>query len=201
MPEVEAKFRVEDPACMEAVWRLEAAGDFRVAGRREVDQSDLYHDTPDRDVARQGGSLRIRTVDGRPVFTVKTGPRRVGIAVRQEIEEPVDGRGIREWVRGLLTAGRLELDLDPDLLGPVLEIRNRRGVMDLAGPDETRVELVIDRVRFLGPRGEAEGAEVEVELKQGSEDRLRELCDWLQAQYPLAPFGVSKYHQALRLVG
>src|SRR5947207_6315962 len=95
MPEIEAKLRVKDPGCLEELVSLEAVGPLRVAGRRSVEQTDEYFDTPARDVATARAVVRIRTIAGerpagRPAgrwFTLKVGAVAAGISGREEVEE------------------------------------------------------------------------------------------------------------------
>lgn len=201
MPETEAKFRIPDDSALQALLRLESVAAFHVTGRRTVDQSDLYYDTPSRQAAQQDASIRVRTLGAERLFTVKSGAIRDGVSRREEIEEPADAGNVIEWLAALVESGRIRIAFSPGELEPVLEIRNRREILDLEGPDDTCIELAIDRVRFSGPRGERDDLELELELRSGSEDRLREACDHLRADFNLQPSTEGKYRRALALVG
>lgn len=201
MPEIEAKLSVTDPSCADAILSLEQVGRLRVAGRREVEIVDRYLDTPERDLAASSGSLRIRLLDGEELYTYKIGELVDGFARRTEVEEPSGGRDLIGWLYWLVDSGRANMEHPPDSFEPVLEIRNRRRILDLADDAGTEVELALDRVRFVGPRGEHEDMEIELELLSGSEEALREAVDWLREQYALQPGRKGKYERGLALVG
>jgi inorganic triphosphatase YgiF len=201
MSEIEAKFRPDDPALLEELVSLDMVGPFRVTGRRTVEQSDEYYDTPAREVMAAHASVRVRSVEGERLFTIKTGAIRAGVSGREEVEEPAGDQDLRTWLARLSDTGRIQIPFSADALVPVLQIENRRTRLDLEDDQGTRIEMAIDRARFVGPRGEQEDQELELELKAGSEERLQEACDWLQSRYPLQPSTASKYHRALTTVG
>jgi adenylate cyclase class 2 len=83
MLEVEVKYRLPDPAAVEA--RLRAWGAIGVADHAEADH---YMNAPDRDFARTDEAFRLRRIDQQSLLTYK-GPRRDGGSkTRTEIEVP-----------------------------------------------------------------------------------------------------------------
>jgi len=83
MLEVEVKYRLPDPAAVEA--KLCEWGAVVVADHVEADH---YLNAPDRDFARTDEAFRMRRIDERTVLTYK-GPRRdTGSKTRTEIEVP-----------------------------------------------------------------------------------------------------------------
>src|SRR5687767_2825542 len=135
MPEIEAKFSLGDPTCVEALLHLQQVGPLRVAGRRTVALTDVYYDTPGREVAAGHASVRERTADGVRLFTVKTGAIVAGTSKRGEVEEPAGERELVPWLVSVAAAGRIHLPFAPEALEPVLRIHNRREVLDLEGDD------------------------------------------------------------------
>ncbi|MFN3650661.1 MAG: CYTH domain-containing protein [Armatimonadota bacterium] len=201
MPEIEIKFAVPDPARLEELAALARVGPYSVVGRREVEQSDTYYDTPSREAAAAGGSVRERRRDGGTLYTLKGCPSSDDVPRRDEVEEPADGRELREWVREVLASGRVSLRLEPDSLERVLEIRNRRTLLDLETDAGDAAEMALDRLTYVGPRGEAREREVELELKSGDPARLREAGRWLETERGLARSRTGKYRRALETVG
>jgi inorganic triphosphatase YgiF len=204
MHEIEAKFQLSDLATAEELSGLAAVGSLRVTGRRAFDQQDVYYDTPARELAGASALLRLREGEGKQLFTLKTGALGLGISRRTEIEEPSAGREIRDWAASHQQAGALAAGLATGALAPMLTIFNRRTLLLLEnGPasQPTRIEMVVDRVRYAGPRGDCEEMELELELKSGPEESLQQACEWLRSRYPLEPATQSKYQRALAAVG
>src|SRR5215208_5003779 len=83
MLEVEVKYRLSDPAAVEA--RLRAWGAIVVADHEEADH---YLNAPDRDFARTDEAFRLRRIGERNLLTYK-GPRLDATSkTRKEIELP-----------------------------------------------------------------------------------------------------------------
>ena len=131
----------------------------------------VYHDTPDTSLARAGITLRRRTERGKSVWQLKLP---VGDA-RLELEEPGGPAALPDPIAKLLGTyirrGRL---------APVAELRTRRhGV--LVTRKDTHAEATIDEVSVMDAHRVAqEFVEIEVELKDGSPQRVdaiaAELC-------------------------
>jgi inorganic triphosphatase YgiF len=204
MLEIETKLLADEEACLDRILALPAIGGLRVISRAELDQSDVYFDTPERDLAASRGSLRIRTAGDARRFTLKSGAVVDGRSVRTEIEEPAGSARLQDWVAALQASRGILPGLVPARLAPVLEIHNRRSLVELAGDGEVLIELAADRVRFAGPRGEIRELELELELKSGGERAEAELAaaaGWLRERYSLQPAHEAKYERDLRRVG
>lgn len=186
--EYELKFRT-DP---ETLAHLETAvgGVFQ-----EIRMRTFYYDTPNWDLSARKWTLRSRMENESWVCTLKT---------------PAAGYGRNEWeipcqdifaALPLLAAesGYRELaDLtEKDLVVVcgaafvrrccLIELRN------------TTVELALDQGVLLGGRKELPFAEVELELKSGSEDTLLLFARKLQGDYGLATEHASKFARAKAL--
>lgn len=199
MPEIEAKLLLTDPSQAAALAGLERVGPVTVRERSHRSQVDTYYDTPGRHLHAAGGSIRVRRVGNEERFTVKEGRVEGGFATRMEIEEKAEGRDLPGWLLSLVDSGRLVLNVAPELLEPVLEIRTERQVVLLEGPAE--VEMAVDCARYVGPGGEQEEWELELELLDGPEDVLREAVAALREQFELTPAAASKYQRGLDAVG
>jgi len=200
--ELEAKFTAPGKAVLDEIAALDAVGTLAVVGRSEVEIVDRYFDTPKRELAAAHGSLRARTIDGAEWYTYKTrGEMRDGLARREEVEERSGGRDLTGWLYWLVDSGRASVFLPPDAFEPVLEIHNRRTILDLEDDAGGRIEVALDRARFKGPRGEHEDFEIELELRAGEEKALTEAAGWLRARFSLQPSEKGKYARALQTVG
>lgn len=77
--------------------------------------------------------------------------------------------------------------LEVRVLAPVLTVVTVRHKGEAAGPQGFLVEVALDEVTFIGPRGEAQEYGLELELRAGDVDRLKRIGDWLIARYGLLP--------------
>lgn len=201
MAEREAKFIIPNAEVAEALRDLGAVGYLRVRARKAVEQRDVYYDTSERTILNGGGSLRVRYSGTGKVYTLKTGAVSGASTSREEIEEPADDRDLPAWLEKLRKDGRLPSFFPTQPPVPVLEIHNRREKLDLEDGKGAQIEMVVDTVRFTGPRGQAEALELELELQAGPESALDAAVSWLAERFVLPPSEKSKYQLAVSLVG
>src|SRR5690606_19879886 len=108
--EVEGKLVITGPdaaAVYDAIAALTAIGGFRVAHRAVEEIADVYFDSPERALFAAGLALRVRSIDGRELLTVKGESRVLG---------------------GVITREELEVEWSLDGLDTVLEALNQAGV-------------------------------------------------------------------------
>lgn len=185
--EFELKYRADEQK-IAAVRK--AYGDFV-----SIAMETAYYDTPDRILGQQHWTLRRRYENGISVCTVKT---------------PAGGLGRGEWetecdciekaipilcklgapdALGKLTAGGLE---------QVCAARFTRLAKTVEAPG-CKVELALDQGVLLGGGREEPFAEIEVELKDGSEEAAVVFAQALAGAYGLVSETASKYKRALDL--
>lgn len=185
--EFELKYRA-DLAQIAAI--REKYGDFT-----PISMETAYYDTPDHALSKLHWTLRRRLENGRSVCTVKT-PQRNG--ARGEWETECDS--IEEAVPELCKLGA------PDSLPRIIEnglvrscsARFTRLAKELV-LDRCTVELALDQGLLAGGTRENAFAEVEVELKSGSEDAAKAFAQALAAEFNLVPEPKSKVQRALEL--
>lgn len=174
-----------------------------------VTHSDLYHDDAAHSLQLAGLALRVRTVGGRRVATLKSrGSVLHGRHERDEVEEPLPEGAPPPWPRAvaaLLPAGASS-DLTPRML--ITTVRHafalhKNGLPPVAelAFDEVRaspaaqvsLEYAIDEARF---------DEVELEVLGGglSEAELRAVGAALQQLLPLYPSDITKLERASSLL-
>ena len=185
--EFELKYRVSEEA-FSAI--RSAYGPFS-----SITMETTYYDDPEGSLGKCRWTLRRRYENGVSVCTVKT---------------PADQGARGEWEAecgDILTAIPLlvEKGAPEQLLATA-----RRGVVTVCGARFTRlaallragdatVELALDRGHLLGGGEELPFAEVEVELKEGSEEAAAAFGAQLAARYGLIPEPRSKVQRALAL--
>lgn len=185
--EFELKFRADD----EKIAAIRAQyGPFR-----EITMETAYYDAPDRALGRLHWTLRRRYENGISVCTLKT---------------PGAGFGCGEWETEcdhILTAipilaaqGAPEelLELTQGGVSQVCAARFTRLAAHITVADGA-VELALDRGVLLGGGRELPFAEVEVELKQGSEAAAVRFAQALAGAFSLEPESRSKVQRALAL--
>lgn len=185
--EFELKYRADEKKIASV---REKFGEFT-----SISMETAYYDTPGRELGKRRWTLRRRYENGRSVCTVKT---------------PTDGLGRGEWE---VECGNIE-DAIPILCklgGPeVLQALTAGGVEQVCAAKFTRlatavevpgctVELALDRGILLGGGKELPFAEIEVELKSGSEEAAVAFAQALALEFGLTPEPESKYKRALAL--
>lgn len=165
----------------EAVDEIEASG--LLSGDPETARQEaIYFDTPDRDLAKGGLSLRIRRSDGKSVQTIKADDvGAVGLFARSEWERPVEnGTPVLDDtapIRGLLGDAA-------DAIVPIFEVRVERRTW-IVGDGDTVIELVLDRGEVVAGDRRAPICEIELELKEGDPAGLFALARRIDAAAPV----------------
>jgi inorganic triphosphatase YgiF len=209
--EVEGKLVItgpEVPAVYEAIGRLDAAGGYRVA-RREVEMlSDAYFDGPEQQLFVLGLALRVRSLNGRELLTMK-GESRVqdGVISRDELEVAWSPEGLDEVLETLSQAGVWLVDIEAAREAPTARAamealgfvagaarENRRVALTLARGDEVVAELDVDAVTMTVDGRVVRHYEVECEAKgAGDAAVVKAVLDDLRSRHEgLRPWSVSK---------
>jgi inorganic triphosphatase YgiF len=162
------------------------------------EESTTYFDTPDRDLARRGASLRVRRTGTRRVQTLK---------LRDGADGPF-GRGEWEWEWAVdgdgPDLGRLAATPAASQLGalhrlePVFATEVSRSVRTLR-PDGAVIEVAFDRGSVRAGEAVEEICELELELKDGEAGALYRLAAALHANVPFTLGTESKADRGWRL--
>ena len=131
----------------------------------------IYHDTPDRSLARAGITLRRRTEHGRSVWQLKLPVD----GARIELEEPGGPLGPPDKLRALLRAHERH-----EQVAPVAELRTRRHGSLVTRNGES-AEVTVDEVAAMdAQRVEGEFVEIEIELRDGDPALLSRIVKELE---------------------
>jgi CHAD domain-containing protein len=150
----------------------------------------VYHDTPDRSLARAGITLRRRTERGRSVWQLKI----PADGARMEIEEPGGPVGPPDTLRTLLRTHERNGEFVP-----VAELRTRRHGA-LVTRDGSAAEVTIDEVSVMdAQRVDHRFVEVEIELKEGEPKALLRIAKELRAVGARESVGEPKVFRVLGL--
>lgn len=185
--EFELKYAA-DPGVLASV--REAYGGFT-----EISMATTYYDIPSGELGRRHWTLRRRMENGISVCTVKTPCENGG---RGEWEVECDS--IERALPALIAAGA------PEELMELTE----NGIMEICGARFARqakripcdggvVELALDQGVLLGGGKEKPLCELEVELKEGTDETAILFAKFLAAKYGLVPESRSKLARARSL--
>ncbi|QJU59266.1 inorganic triphosphatase [Sphingomonas sp. AP4-R1] len=159
-------------------------------------QRALYFDTPARDLAKAGMSLRIRQENDTRIQTVKaSGGTTAGLFARSEWEQEVD---TDVPILDDTTPIRSVLGREADDIAPIFQvaIERRSWTVEEGG---SVVELVIDRGRVEAGDRTARIVEIELELKSGTPAALFAVAHRLDAIAPVRLGVLTKSERGYRL--
>jgi inorganic triphosphatase YgiF len=209
--EVECKLIARDAAALSGVRPAlrEVCSSVRNLGREVI--RDAYLDTPDWRLYHAGYACRIRRTSrhapGRAVLGLKSLQRaRRGVSLREEHERIVPSGRCR---RGLSGALRREGDLGARILDildgrktrVIFRIRNRRETYAVRFGKRLRAHVSLDDFTLTAGARRRRLAEVEIEIKQGTEEELRGLARLLLPRVGLSTQTRAKFKQGLELAG
>jgi CHAD domain-containing protein/adenylate cyclase class IV len=202
--EVELKFRMTDTGAGERLLAADDLAGFAARGPvTTVLHEDRYLDTNDGRLAAAGYAGRLRSsVDG-TVITLK-GLRGIddggGVHRREELEGPADPAvAPAGWAASAARDRVVEL-VGELVLEDLVTVRQSRRKRDYEH-DGTVAELSVDDVEVVaGGRVLERFAELELELREGSEAALEALADLLSEIEELVPAETSKLERALEAV-
>lgn len=165
-------------------------GDFTA-----ISMETAYYDTQERILGKQRWTLRRRYENGRSVCTLKTPAAGLG---RGEWETEADSIETAIPVLCKLGAPEALKELTSSGVEPVCAARFTRLAKNLTAQG-CIVELALDRGVLLGGGKELPFAEIEVELKAGSEDAAVAFANSLAKEFDLTAEPASKFKRALAL--
>ncbi|MBS3805068.1 MAG: CYTH domain-containing protein [Oleiphilaceae bacterium] len=194
--ELEIKLTLTQESLARALSWLAGEGVARDEGSLRL--RNRYFDTPNGDLNANRVALRIRSVDGRYIQTLKTKGAFVnGAHDRQEWEWPVPGAHLD---LSLLQQTPLDKSIDVSELAPVFDTDFERHVIML-NDDQTAIECAFDHGVIRAGDRERPLCELELELKSGDDAKLLDWATQLSRQVPVFLNLISKAEQGYYLAG
>ncbi|CAK0774442.1 triphosphatase [Gammaproteobacteria bacterium] len=184
-----------DPEALRRVGRLSVVRRHAQDHGSRVHLTNTYYDTPDQRLAAMGMALRIRRAENRWIQTVKTvGETCAGMHNRNEWEWEVSENALN------LECCDAEPEVaeaftDPALraaLQPLFTTDFWRTTWELVFPDGSHIELVADHGEVSADGRSTPICELELEIKDGSLQRLYEVAHALAEVLPLHLENTSK---------
>jgi triphosphatase len=161
----------------------------------------VYYDTPDFALQREGVALRLRRDGARWTQTLKRAGRvEGGLHLRAELDTPVPAQILNH--HALVASGASPLFTDPELrasLQPVFTTDFRRTLRHLQPVPDTRIELCVDAGAISAGPSTAPISEIELELQQGQPEALLNFAKALLADIPLRLEPASKAQRGYAL--
>ncbi|GAB2879624.1 inorganic triphosphatase [Pseudoduganella ginsengisoli] len=200
--ELKLTLAAKDIPALKAHPVLAAAGD-----PHEIEQLDVYYDTPEHELWQRGYALRVRCARGKYVQTFKGGGASVGgMHVRDEWESALaDGKpdpaALARQAEGHQTASAL---LAPGVAGkllPVFTNTTTRTLWNLQPAPGCEVECVLDVATIRCGKRHTAMVEVELELKRGEPGQLIVLAQELNNAVALRIENASKAERGYVLAG
>lgn len=201
--EIEAKFRIDDEQVFTDLLAMAAIGPFALApAPAPEDQQNVYFDTADRRLRQGQYGLRVRTIGGRRIATLK-GAAKVhdGTYERDEWETEVGpSDDPHSWPVGDVRERTLAL-VGGAPIAPTLAMRTLRRHIYAERDGARLAELSLDTGTIQAGTLTQEFRELEIELlKGGSREQFAELVALLRERFGLQPEGQSKLARGLALL-
>ena len=185
------EFEVKYSATLEQIETLKEA----FPGLTPIDMESNYYDTPDAKLGRKHWTLRRRYENGLSVCTLKT-PAPDGSRGEWEVQAET----IEAAISSLVEVGAPETlpTLTAEGLTLSCGARFTRLAKTITIPGAV-LELALDEGVLLGGGQELPFAEVEAELKEGSEEAVRSFAEALAREFSLEEEKRSKHARAMLL--
>ena len=190
--EIELKLTM-DPAHVADLRRHPLLASLAQGKPRRQRLHSIYFDTPELDLLRAGGALRLRRVGGRWVQTVKGGGSVAGgLHQRDEWEWPVQGGEPDLTLIAETSLAAIMTDKLQARLCPVFVTEFWRTAWQLRTAQGAEIELALDQGEVQAGDSRLPISEIELELKAGEAASLFEVALAIQEQVPLRVEDLSK---------
>ena len=202
--EIELKLRLTDDSLYETIVAGKLLPELNLAEEWQVlDFYTTYFDTQDYRFLQHGISLRLRQSGEKYVATVKSsGTVQGGLHIRDEYNvELAEAAFSVQVFAGLPIGAQLAKILEGESLLPLFSTVFRRYAMDVTMPDNSEINVAVDRGAIVCGEKSEPICEIELELKSGDVTSLLKLGDALSRRYPLILENQSKYGRGLLLSG
>jgi triphosphatase len=197
--ETELKLTLDDPADAEKIVAFLASRGYEISPGATVHNEDLYLDTFEWTLLKNGTALRFRSVDGRPFYTLKSvGTMKNGVADRFELEVAVRGElHDPTSIPVKKIKSRVDSVIWPRRLIEQVMVRTERRTYGLTKGTDTWIELVFDSTRFQSRGLNAKRTaprlhEMEAELVRGGTDELERISQLVTGKFACRPSAKSK---------
>lgn len=203
--EIELKYLVEEPIAREKILKDSHLSEIKEKGSEgEIKLDAVYYDTADMDLCRGRMAFRIRLENGNPVATLKWGGQvSDGLHVRGEFNTPADRSSMAdpdpEIFKGSEIYDKFKEIVGGKKLKEIMRVECLRKQM-MVDTGKSIDAISLDMGKVITANGQAQIAELEIELFSGDKDDMIALGRELAAKYNLIPGNKSKFQIGLELI-
>ena len=188
------------PSLAESVLSVPVLTQRRLGEPKSQRLVSTYYDTPEKDLARRGFTLRIRQKDDKRIQTVKATSDAGVASSRGEWEWPVESDKPDLQVVKDAPIARLLADVSEDRLEPTVVTDVVRTTQNLE-VDSDVIEAALDVGSVRAGEAKADIRELELELREGAPVSLYRLALELNSAVPFDIEVESKAARGFRLQG
>lgn len=184
---------------LERIEKIPKLLDWDVKGKKVKHLVSHYFDTAKFDLLYHNIAYRLREEDDKKVVTLKgNGILRNNIYIRDELEEPLkNGEDVTDFNFLNEHFSQILEITKGAALREVLLVNNNRHILELK-KDRSMIEVALDSLYFVRGKRKIAFNEIELELKEGSEEDLLECASFFRLKFHLALSGASKYEIGLK---
>jgi inorganic triphosphatase YgiF len=196
--EIEVKLAASKKT-LERIERAENFPEWNVEKKGKIHLVSHYFDTYNFQLLYNNLAYRVREEGGNKVATLKSnGKTRNGIYVREEANKLLlDGEDVTSRAFLMQNFPKILEIINNEPLKEMLTVDNERHIIYFK-KGNTLVEGSLDFLYFLKGKRKLPYNELELELKEGKEEDLKKLSDFLKKSFHLSLSGASKYEMGLR---
>lgn len=195
--ELELKYLTYKDFKLARLLNLLTKNGFIILDMHDVIHIDKYFDTPNKELMKDGSSLRIRTIQGKSFATFKYPTKKKSkYCERVEIERELENNTFTSLLNSLHD---IPYDLSSICPFPTLFIINHRYEIILSNKDIT-IALSSDNVTYTKNGLEETETMIEIELKEGTYyELLNNINNLIVNNLGLIPTKENKYERGLKL--
>ena len=184
---------------LERIEKIPKLPNWNIKGKKVKHLVTHYFDTEKFDLLYNNIAYRLREEDGKKFVTLKSnGIIRNNIYIRDEFEKPLEnGEDVTEPNFLNKHFPQILKITKGTALKEVLITDNNRHILEL-WKDKSIVEAALDSLYFVRGKRKTAFNEIELELKEGTEEDLLECASFFRLKFHLALSGASKYEIGLK---
>ncbi len=184
---------------LERIEKIPKLLDWNIKGGKVKCLMSHYFDTGKFDLLYNNIAYRMREEGDKKFVTLKgNGILRNSIYIRDEFEEPLkNGENVADFNFVGEHFPQILKVTKGSPLKEVLVVDNKRHILELR-KDKSMIEVALDSLYFVRGKRKIAFNEIELELKEGSEEDLLECASFFRLNFHLALSGASKYEIGLK---
>lgn len=196
--ELELKYLTDKSFNIIILLSLLTKNGFSIVNMQNVTNTDIYFDSPDKDLLKKSSTLRIRKTNNKYFATFKYPIKKdTKYCERIELERELENNTFASLLN---VFNDVPYDLTSICPFPILSIINHRYEIILSNKDIT-IAVSYDDVTYSKDEIKEKETMVEIELKEGTNyDLLNDINNLIVNNLGLVPTKENKYERGLKLI-